>query len=79
MEEKPANQHVDSIDDEPRKDSVAKEANVRSVALAEALAAQKPSPWSRNMLQLYAIMGVGYLVSTLNGFGMPSGLPICDI
>lgn len=24
--------------------------------------------WSRNMLQLYGIMGVGYLVSTLNGF-----------
>lgn len=70
MEEKPSDQHITSVDDELRKDSVTKEANVRSVALAEALAAQKPSPWSRNMIQLYAIMGIGYLVSTLNGFGM---------
>lgn len=68
MSEKPVDQHVVSVEDEPRKGSVAKEANVHSVALTEALAAQKPSPWSRNMLQLYAIMGVGYLVSTLNGF-----------
>ena len=24
--------------------------------------------WSRGMIQLYMIMGIGYLVSTLNGF-----------
>lgn len=41
-----------------------------SVALAAAVAAQKPRLLSRNMIQLYAIMGVGYLVSTMNGFGM---------
>lgn len=40
-----------------------------SVALAAAMAAQKPSLLSKNMLKLYAIMSVGYLVSTLNGFG----------
>lgn len=56
------------VGDEPRKESVTKEANVHSVALAEAIAAQKPSKWSRNMIKLYAIMGIGYLVSTLNGF-----------
>ncbi|KAK6603402.1 hypothetical protein H4I96_06170 [Botrytis cinerea] len=39
-----------------------------SVALAAAVAAQKPRLLSRNMIQLYAIMGVGYLVSTMNGF-----------
>ncbi|CAG8983551.1 hypothetical protein HYALB_00004352 [Hymenoscyphus albidus] len=39
-----------------------------SVALAAAVAAQKPSLLSKNMLKLYAIMSVGYLVSTLNGF-----------
>ncbi|KAH9211971.1 general substrate transporter [Leptodontidium sp. 2 PMI_412] len=39
-----------------------------SVALAAAVAAQKPSLWSKSMLQLYFIMGVGYLVSTMNGF-----------
>ena len=40
-----------------------------SVALAAATAAQKPSLWSKNMLQLYFIMAIGYLVSTMNGFG----------
>ncbi|KAH7410550.1 general substrate transporter [Cadophora sp. MPI-SDFR-AT-0126] len=39
-----------------------------SVALAAAVAAQKPSLWSKSMLQLYFIMGIGYLVSTMNGF-----------
>lgn len=68
MEEKPAGEHIAYVDDELRKNSVTKEANVRSVALAEAIAAQKPSKWSKNMLKLYAIMGIGYLVSTLNGF-----------
>lgn len=68
MDEKPVEQHVVSVHDELRKGSVAKEANVHSVALTEALAAQKPSPWSRNMIKLYMIMAIGYLVSTLNGF-----------
>lgn len=40
-----------------------------SVALASAVAAQKPSLLSKNMLKLYFIMGIGYLVSTMNGFG----------
>jgi MFS family permease len=35
---------------------------------AAALEAQKPKLLSRSMIQLYGIMGVGYLVSTLNGF-----------
>ncbi|KAF4627792.1 hypothetical protein G7Y89_g10361 [Cudoniella acicularis] len=39
-----------------------------SVALAAAIAQQKPKLFSKNMLKLYAIMSVGYLVSTLNGF-----------
>ena len=46
-----------------------KEISTASVALASAVASQKPNPWSRNMLKLYAIMGVGYVVSTMNGFG----------
>lgn len=45
-----------------------KEVTTPSLALAAAMAAQKPSLWSRNMLQLYAIMSIGYLVSTMNGF-----------
>ncbi|KAI9048825.1 hypothetical protein LZ554_007656 [Drepanopeziza brunnea f. sp. 'monogermtubi'] len=39
-----------------------------STALAAAVAANKPKLLSKNMLQLYFIMGIGYLVSTMNGF-----------
>jgi hypothetical protein len=42
--------------------------NAASVALAAAVAAQKPRLLSKNMLKLYGIMAVGYLVSTMNGF-----------
>ncbi|KAL6399770.1 lactose permease [Ilyonectria robusta] len=44
------------------------ELNTHSVALAAALAEQKPNPWSRNMMKLYVIMGLGYLISTMNGY-----------
>lgn len=46
-----------------------------SVALASALAAQKPSLLSKSMLKLYFIMAIGYLVSTMNGFGMAVRIP----
>lgn len=49
-----------------------KEANTNSVALAAAIASQRPKLWSLNMLKLYFIMSIGYLVSTMNGFGMYS-------
>ncbi|EKD13962.1 lactose permease [Drepanopeziza brunnea f. sp. 'multigermtubi' MB_m1] len=39
-----------------------------SAALAAAVAANKPKLLSKNMLHLYFIMGIGYLVSTMNGF-----------
>jgi len=42
--------------------------NTASAALSAAVAAQKPNPWSKNMMSLYAIMAIGYLVSTMNGF-----------
>ncbi|KAF3351596.1 Cytochrome P450 4F5 [Verticillium dahliae VDG2] len=42
--------------------------NATSVTLAAALAEQKPNIWSANMIRLYMIMGIGYLVSTMNGF-----------
>lgn len=45
------------------------EVNAASVALAAAVAEQKPSHFSPNMLRLYGIMAIGYLVSTMNGFG----------
>ncbi|KAF2162117.1 hypothetical protein M409DRAFT_69331 [Zasmidium cellare ATCC 36951] len=58
-------EHV--IDDQVKGPAV-KEAQVASVALTAAVNAQKPSLWSKNMTQLYCLMGVGYLVSTMNGF-----------
>ena len=57
------------IHDEKPTGAIVQEEAVHSVALTEALAAgPKPSIWSKSMLQLYAIMAVGYLVSTLNGY-----------
>lgn len=46
-----------------------KEVTTASVALAAAIAERKPNPLSKSMLRLYAIMTVGYLISTINGFG----------
>lgn len=46
-----------------------KEVNTASVALAAALAEQKPSLWSKSVLRLWAIMAIGYMISTINGFG----------
>lgn len=45
-----------------------KQVNTASVALAAAVAEQKPKLLSPNMIKLYMIMGIGYLVSTMNGF-----------
>lgn len=45
------------------------ETSTASVALAAALADDKPSLLSRQMMRLYGIMIIGYLVSTINGFG----------
>ncbi|KAH7124764.1 lactose permease [Dactylonectria macrodidyma] len=42
--------------------------NTHSVALAAAVAEQNPNPWSQNMIKLYVIMGLGYLISTMNGY-----------
>jgi hypothetical protein len=36
--------------------------------IAAALEAQKPNLLLKSMIQLYGIMAVGYLVSTMNGF-----------
>lgn len=58
--------HHDNVKTETR------EVTTASVALAAAVAEQKPNIWSKNMIKLYGIMGVGYLVSTMNGFGTVS-------
>ncbi|KAK3669283.1 hypothetical protein LTR78_010821 [Recurvomyces mirabilis] len=55
-------------DYDTQKGPAVKEAVVASVALAAAHNANKPSLLSANMLKLYFILGIGYLVSTMNGF-----------
>lgn len=44
------------------------EISAASAALEAAVAQQKPKLLSPSMLQLYVIMGIGYLVSTMSGF-----------
>ncbi len=60
--------HVPVVDEKYATGKVV-QVQAASVALAAAIAAQKPSLLSKNMLKLYFIMAVGYLVSTMNGFG----------
>ncbi|KAI0471706.1 lactose permease [Xylariaceae sp. FL0804] len=57
-----------SMTDEKHTSSHVHEVNTASVALAAAVAEQKPKLLSPNMLRLYFIMGIGYLISTMNGF-----------
>ncbi|KAA8622957.1 Lactose permease [Pyrenophora tritici-repentis] len=65
----PVTQQISTADDDMHKQRhVIKETNVASVALAAAMEAEKPKLLSKGMIQLYMIMGIGYLVSTLNGF-----------
>lgn len=58
---------VESVADEKVHEET-HEINTASAALAAAVAGQKPNLFSPSMLRLYVIMGIGYLVSTMNGF-----------
>lgn len=51
--------HTERADSEDVKGAAVKEAQVHSVALTEAINAQKPSLKSPSMMKLYAIMGIG--------------------
>jgi hypothetical protein len=68
-QEKTTDVHHFPIIDEKGAIGKVTQVSAASVALAAAVAARKPSLLSKNMLKLYFIMGVGYLVSTMNGFG----------
>jgi hypothetical protein len=63
------NDYQASISDEKAAAEHVTHVNAASVALAAAMAQQKPSLLSKNMFKLYFIMAIGYLVSTMNGFG----------
>lgn len=57
---------VSHVDHTPEKGIAVKETAVASVALAAAHNSKKPNLWSANMIRLYFILGIGYLVSTMN-------------
>lgn len=70
----PEASHVQSIDGLPEDGKVKGETatvdvGATSVALAEAMEKDKPRLFSKNMLKLWWIMSIGYLISTMNGFG----------
>ena len=48
------------------------EVTTASVALAAAVAEQKPNIWSKNMIKLYGSMGSGDLISSVRGVGRVS-------
>lgn len=48
---------------------VTKEIEATSVDLAVAAELQKPQLWSKTMMRVYYVMTVGYLVSTIQGYG----------
>lgn len=60
--------HSSPIEKEEHHATTTTQVNEASVALAAAIAQQKPKLWTPNMIRLYAIMSIGYLVSTMNGF-----------
>ncbi len=41
---------------------------VGSVEFNQAILSAKPKPWSKRLLQLYAICSIAFLCSTLNGY-----------
>lgn len=45
------------------------EVNPATIGLVAATAEKKPDPLSKSMIRLYGILAVGYLVSTINGYG----------
>lgn len=59
--------------DEKKEATASHGAEVPATAALEAVLAEcKPSMFSANMLKLWTIMSIGYLVSTMNGYGMSS-------
>jgi uncharacterized membrane protein len=60
-------EHVfDSVHEENRHDP---KIALSSTTLAEALLADKPKLMSENMMKLYGILVIGYMIATMNGFG----------
>ncbi|KFH46093.1 Lactose permease-like protein [Hapsidospora chrysogenum ATCC 11550] len=66
----PRASHDAVADEKPalRGETQLKEVAATSVALEAAIAEDKPRMFSKGMIKLWMIMGIGYLVSTMNGF-----------
>lgn len=62
-------QHHSNVEDDVHKTVAVKDASAAGAALVAAVEAQKPKLFSKGMIKLYFIMAIGYLVSTMNGFG----------
>jgi hypothetical protein len=50
------------------RESIAKTVEIRSRALAAALAQEQPRPFRKSFLRLYLCLGVAYMCSSTNGF-----------
>ena len=63
--------HDGMVDEKPalQGEGQTKEIAAASVALEAAIAENKPQMFSKGMVKLWMIMFIGYLVSTMNGFG----------
>lgn len=72
--------HDAVADEKPalRAETQLKEVAATSVALEAAISEDKPRMFSKGMIKLWMIMGIGYLVSTMNGFGTlpPQGVAV---
>jgi hypothetical protein len=64
-------QEIESLDHE-KPMMKAESTNPACVTLARAAAEQPPKMWSLEMGPIYLIMTVGYLVSTIQGYGKQS-------
>lgn len=71
---------IDHKENEDARETVAKAVEIRSRALAAALAQEQPRPFRKSFLKLYLCLAVAYMCSSTNGFdantfGDKSSLP----
>jgi hypothetical protein len=59
---------VDHKENADGRETVAKAVEIRSRALAAALAQERPRPFRKSFLRLYLCLAVAYMCSSTNGF-----------
>jgi hypothetical protein len=60
----------DNVNATEKPETVVEEVNPASADLAAVMSIEKPKFWSASMVRVLTAMTVGYLVSTIQGFGM---------